>query len=477
MNTPKVSIIILNWNQLAYLKNCLQSLTENTSYPHYEVIVWDNGSTEKGTKEFLSTLPHKVFVSPDNLGFAKGNNEAAKQATGDLLLFLNNDILTHKNWLSPMVQLLLQHPDCGIVGSKLLYPDGKIQHIGVMFDWRGNSCHIFKKYPSTIKPAKISGEREAVTGASLLIRRNIFEKVKGFDEKYIHGSEDIDLCFAVREMGWKVMFCADSVLTHYEQVSLMVKGGRYKKKTTRHNIKLFQKKWRQKIDCFRLSNDFARLRPYDYYRNERRDIERLIPKGARFILDVGCGRGGLGKILKERDKNLIVWGVEINEEIAGEAQTNLDRVIVTDIEQKNDVFDNPIHFDSIIFADILEHLKDPWAVLKKFHHHCSPTGRIICSIPNIRHYKVLKDMVRDRWLYREDGILDKDHLRFFSLATIRNMLAIAGYEVEKIQGKKRASPLMKFLNWLSCNKLENFLIQQYLVVGRVRNDKKFPSET
>lgn len=473
MNDPKVSIIILNWNKLHYLKNCIRSIEDNTFYPEFEVIILDNGSTEKETKGFLSALRHKVIFSPQNLGFARGNNEAAQRAEGDLLLFLNNDTLVQKNWLQPMVRLLRQHPDCGIVGSKLLYPDGTIQHIGVMLDWRGNSRHIFKKYPADIKPAQISCEREAVTGASLLIRRDIFEKAGGFDERYIHGSEDIDLCFAVREMGWKVMFCADSVLTHFEQVSLKVKGSQYKKKTTRHNVKLFQKKWKNKLDDLRLSHDFSGLKSYDYYQNDRRDINRLIPPGARFILDVGCGRGTLGKVLREKIENVIVWGVEINEEIAREAEKNLDRVIVDNIEKENDFFDETTNFDCIIFADVLEHLQDPWAVLKRFHRHCSPQGRIICSIPNVRHYKIIKDLLRGRWLYREDDILDQSHLRFFTRATIRNMLGIAGFEVEKIELKKKGSPLMNFLNRLFCNKLDELLTHQYLVVAKVRDDKKY----
>src|SRR3990172_9604012 len=178
-SSPKVSVIILNWNKLEYLKNCIESIERNTGYPDYEVIIFDNGSEEPGTKEFLSAQNHRVVLSPKNLGFAKGNNEAAKGAAGELLLFLNNDTVVHKNWLEPMVRLMLEHPDCGIVGSKLLYPDGTIQHIGVMFDHRENRRHIFKKYPADIPQAKEVSEREAVTGACMLIRKAVFEKVGG----------------------------------------------------------------------------------------------------------------------------------------------------------------------------------------------------------------------------------------------------------------------------------------------------------
>ena len=465
-SSPKVSVIILNWNKLEYLKNCIESIERNTGYPDYEVIIFDNGSEEPGTKEFLSAQNHRVVLSPKNLGFAKGNNEASKGAAGELLLFLNNDTVVHKNWLEPMVRLMLEHPDCGIVGSKLLYPDGTIQHIGVMFDHRGNRRHIFKKYPADIPQAGEVSEREAVTGACMLIRKAVFEKAGGFDGRYMHGSEDIDLCLKVRETGLKALYCPESVITHFEQVSLKARGSRFKKKTTRYNNRLFQEKWGGKLDGFRLSGDFEGLKPYHYHTGSRSDIIGLIPPDAKFILDVGCAGGELGRGLKEKNGGLLVWGLEVNELAARGAEKNIDRVIVADIEKPGDLFDEPVSFDCIIFADVLEHLRDPWSVLKKFRRHLSPGGTIICSIPNIRHYKVIKDIFRDRWLYRDEGILDKEHLRFFSLATIKNLFAVSGYKIERIERNKKASPVMRFANRLLCNRLENFITQQYLVVCR-----------
>ncbi len=496
MMEPKVSIIILNWNKLEYLKQCIKSIEENTDYPNYEVIIFDNGSTEAGTKEFISSprtirksrwskfLPddnavvrgslnnkfnYKVIMSPANLGFAKGNNEGARIADGELLLFLNNDTIAHKDWLGAMVSLI-QQQGCGIVGSKLLYPDGTIQHIGVVFDYRGNRRHIFKKYPSDIPHAMEIRECEAVTGACMLIPKELFEKVGGFDEKYIQGSEDIDLCLKARSLGFKVMFCPQSILTHFEQVSLKEKGNRFKKKTTRHNNSLFMKKWGNKLDKFRLSNDFTGLKPYHYYHQSREEIIKLIPPWAKFILDVGCASGMLGKALKKKNPSLRVWGIEINKEIAKEAEKNSDRVFVTDVEKADTVFDEPVIFDCIIFADVLEHLRDPWSVLKRFHRYLSRNGRIVCSIPNIRHYKIIKEIVRDRWLYRDEGILDVEHLRFFSLATIKNLFAVSGYDIERIERNKKASGIMKFANKLFSNKLDNFLTQQYLIVCKKSND-------
>ncbi len=472
MKESLVSIIILNWNQLAYLKQCVDSLLQNTEYPKFEIIILDNGSVEPGTKEYLKNLPFQVILNSRNLGYAKGNNLAAKYARGEYLLFLNNDTLAQRNWLSPLLELMEERQDCGVAGSKLLYPDGTIQHIGVAFDWRGNRRHLYKKYPAHIPPAQMIRECEAVTGACLMIRKNLFNTLGGFDEKFINGSEDIDLCLRVRAKGYKVFFCPQSVLIHFEKTSLNTKGNFYKKWTTKLNNRRFNKKWGKQLDQFRLPDMNEGLRPIHYYNQERLDLLQLVPRQAKIILDVGCGRGLLGKALKSRDNSATIWGIEINPPAVQEAQAHLDNCLLVDLENLEEKIIPWPEFDCIIFADILEHLREPWKVLKKFSYHLRPHGKIICSLPNIRHYKVIKDILRNRWYYREEGILDESHLRFFSLATINRIMALGGYEIELIKRKKKASNFMKGLNYLFFNLLDDFLTQQYLIVARKRDEPK-----
>ena len=470
MKQPKVSIIILNWNKLDYSRNCIASIEGNTSYPNYEIILFDNGSSELGTEEFLSGVKRKVIRSPQNLGFAKGNNRAAAASDGDLLLFLNNDTVVHNNWLETMISMLHADPKCGIVGSRLLYPDNTIQHIRVAFDHRGNCVHPFKRYPADIPEALRPAECEAVTGACMLMRRETFSRVGGFDEGYLHGSEDIDLCLKVRTQGLKVMYCPDSVVTHYEQVSLKAKGPHFKKKTTRANRKLFIKRWGGNLDEFRLPNDFSGLKPYHGYDLVRIEIVRLVPVAAKFILHVGCRGGVLGRALKDEVSGRTVWGMESNREMAKDARRNLDRVIGDDIENAATLLSGDALFDCIICADVLENLKDPWTLLDKLLDHLAPDGRLVCSTHNIQYYKVIKDIIRDRWLYRAGGCMDRDHLRFFSLATIRNLFATSGYRILTIENKKLAGKLVKIINRLLSNKLDKFLTHQYLVVCARRKD-------
>ncbi|MEW6108845.1 MAG: bifunctional glycosyltransferase family 2 protein/class I SAM-dependent methyltransferase [Nitrospirota bacterium] len=464
MTNQKISIIILNWNKLEYLRNCIESLDENTDYPHFEIIIFDNGSTEPGTREYLSSLAHKVIFSKKNLGFAMGNNKAASETDADLLLFLNNDIVAHKNWLAPMVRLMEDYPDIGIAGSKLLYPDGSIQHIGTIFDHKGIAQNMFKRYPADIPEAVSERECEAVIGACMLIKRDIFLKTGGFDERYMNGFEDIDLCLKVRELGFRVFFCPDSVLTHFEKTTTDASGIKLKRKMTRHNQKVFLSTWKEKLDSFRLSKDLSGLKPYKYYNHVRKDILDLIPPGPHRILDVGCAHGALCKAMKDVGKASYVCGIELNETAVSRAGQHLDKVLIADIEKEATPFDGEEKFDYIILADILEHLRDPWNTLKKFTTYLSDSGRVICSIPNIRHHSMIKDILLDRWLYREAGVLDIDHIRFFSLSTAKDMFGVAGLNIEKIKRNKKANKFLRYINMLCLNKLADFLTIQYLFV-------------
>ena len=468
LNLPKVSIIILNWNKLDYLKRCVESAVKNTDYPNYEIIILDNASTEGGTKEYLTSLSYKVIFAPVNLGFAKGNNEVVKYASGEYLLLLNNDTIAKYDWLTPMIELTLNNPECGIVGGKLLYPDGTIQHIGVYLNYKGRRKHYFRKYPENIPEASKVRECEAVTAACLLIKKSIFEEVGGFDERYIQGVEDIDLCLKVRELGYKIFFCPQSILTRFEGTSWKDLGDkkwqRLKKKARKNNERLFYKKWGGKIDSMRLESQHSRFKPHDYFVRDFSTIVKLIPEGTKSILNVGCGKGVLGKALKVKGIKE-VWGIEIDPLLASEAVFFMDRVITGDIENII-IPERKNSFDCIVMTDVLEHLKDPWSAFKKLTEYLSEDGVMIASISNIRHYRVIKDIIKDRWFYCESGILDSSHLRFFGLSAIKHLFSVADLDIQKIERLKKAKGIMKILNLLTFGSLQELLTFQYLIVAK-----------
>lgn len=165
-------------------------------------------------------------------------------------------------------------------------------------------------------------------------------------------------------------------------------------------------------------------KPPGYFSQERLEILQRVPEGVNRVLDVGCGAGHLGKGLKERGVEEVV-GIEINQEAASEAKKYLDHVIVGDVEETILPFEEG-HFDAIIFADILEHLRNPKDVLDRYTRYLSDNGTIIASIPNVRNFEVINRLVGGRWTYQDSGIMDKDHLRFFTFKDMRDMLELSG---------------------------------------------------
>jgi len=207
---------------------------------------------------------------------------------------------------------------------------------------------------------------------------------------------------------------------------------------------------------------------YFHYTIPRADLAALIPEGTRRILDVGCGDGKTGPVLKERGFREIV-GIELDPRAAEMATRSYDRVIVGNVEEEMLPFPRG-YFDCILYGDILEHLVDPWKVLRGHREFLADEGSIVCSIPNIRYYKILKSLVlKGRWDYRPLGILDRTHLRFFTLKTIEDMLRETGFEIRTVVKEGYCSGFIKMVNRLLFNRLIDFLVVQYKIVATKRN--------
>ncbi|MCI0413975.1 glycosyltransferase [bacterium] len=223
----KVSIIVPSKDQLYFIKRCLESLMNLTEYRDYEIVIVDTGSLNKETWIYYEILlkSHRVRVikleTPFN--FSKACNLGARNVNGDFLLFLNNDTeVIHSDWLSSMVQWF-EIPEIAIVGPKLIYPDGKVQHAGVIVGLGGMAANLFRQSKDSISTLFGSDSwyrnLSAVTGACLLIRRDIFEKVNGFDEMFQFNYSDVDLCLRVREAGYRVLFTPHARMIHHEGVT------------------------------------------------------------------------------------------------------------------------------------------------------------------------------------------------------------------------------------------------------------------
>lgn len=203
----------------------------------------------------------------------------------------------------------------------------------------------------------------------------------------------------------------------------------------------------------------------DYYGLLRPEIVEMIPTGCKAVLDVGCGTGALGAYLKTKGV-LTAYGIELSHDAACNARKNLDVVIEGNIESADFPFPQA-RFDCIICADVLEHLVDPWAAVGKLKGLLTPDGMIVASIPNIGYHRIIRALIKGRWRYSDAGILDRTHLRFFTLQGVQELFALNGMELEKVYRKKDAGLNMKLLNMILGNSLRESLVFQYVVRARI----------
>lgn len=237
-----VSIIVLTFNNLKYSKQCIESLYQHTPISDFELILVDNASND-GTPAWITDLSKnnknvKYILNKENCNFAGGCNQGAKIVSGEYLLFLNNDTILTAGWLSLMVECFGRDSKIGIVGNKHLFPNSDIVwHCGGVIGSDFTPKHIYIGHTNKSPMVNKSREYSFVTGACLLIKKNIFENVGGFSESYKNSFEDVDLCFKVKELGYKIFYCCKSCIYHYGSIST----GRNDNNLTNYAI-LF-KKW------------------------------------------------------------------------------------------------------------------------------------------------------------------------------------------------------------------------------------------
>jgi GT2 family glycosyltransferase/glycosyltransferase involved in cell wall biosynthesis len=244
--TVEVSIIIPVHNQISFTRACLGSIQEQNDELSIEVIVVDDCSTD-ATAEEISRLPGLVYLqNATNEGFIAACNRGASIARGEYLVFLNNDTIVTKGWLANLRDTFLQEAQAGLVGSKLVYPDGRLQEAGGII-WRDASGWNRGKFEDPSKPEyNYLRQVDYCSAASIMVRQSTFKEVAGFDPKYAPAYyEDTDLAFKIAQRGLKVLYQPLSEVIHYEGVTSGTDTATGTKKHQTINREIFLSTWRQ----------------------------------------------------------------------------------------------------------------------------------------------------------------------------------------------------------------------------------------
>lgn len=247
---PLVSVLIPNRDQAQLLGRCLESLAQS-SYANYEVLILENGSTQEDTGVYYEQLSRKRQARVLNwtrpFNFAAINNFGAVHARGEVLLFLNNDVeALHPDWMEALVTHALR-PEIGAVGAKLLFADGSVQHAGVVLGMGGVAGHVHSRFPRDaagyLDRLRRVQNVAAVTGACLMTRREVFEQVGGFDERFVLAYNDVDYGMQVRALGYRVLWTPEAELYHLESKTRGYEDDPVKQARFRREFDLFRNKW------------------------------------------------------------------------------------------------------------------------------------------------------------------------------------------------------------------------------------------
>ncbi len=216
-----VSIVIPTIKQTTMVEDCVLAIKKNTQHVSYEIIVIDDGSS-KEIQDDLSRLSKKhgfsLILKDENEGFSKTCNRGIKEAKGDYIVLLNNDVMVEPDWLPPLVKAIEKDKSVGIVGSRLLYPDGKVQHAGIFFDATVETAfdHRYRYWNKDNYQVLQEKTVVGVTFALALIRIEVFKEIGYLDEDMFLSLEDVDFCLRARQAGFNIKYIPRSVAFHLE---------------------------------------------------------------------------------------------------------------------------------------------------------------------------------------------------------------------------------------------------------------------
>lgn len=429
--------IILHCHRNDDVSECIARIKENTSNVDYEIIVLENED-----ETFVFENQESVHVVPyiEKESFCYAINEGILTAKGDFVILLNSSVRVTPNWLEKMEQVLSSSVSIAAVGA---ISNHGLYYQQINIDYSGDDKEDINLFSQKIEleAKRMREERLKLDSFCVMLKRNILQKTGLLDERFISFQEGMDdLCFRIRLAGFKLMLCKNTFV-HYDL------SGKASFVKFQKDLAGFESKWGFHSEY------------HTYIRNE---MVGKIEKVPQRILEIGCACGATLLQCKNIFPSAQVYGVELNESAARIARLVGD-VQIGDVESGD--IDFPAEFfDCVLCPDVLEHLKNPSRILKKIANSLRPEGVVIASIPNVMHFSVIKELIEGNWTYRDSGILDSTHLRFFTLSEINKLFLGSGYRIIDVAAKFRGAQTeeeQSFLQQLKLlSKMDNQFFQQ-----------------
>ena len=310
--TPRVTIIIPTYGGVDYTLRCLASIAAAPPATPFEVLVADNATPGEDVLALERVSGLRFIRWPENMGFLRSCNAAAKLAKGDFLFFLNNDTEILPGAVDTLVELFDARPDAGLVGSKLIYPDGRLQEAGGIM-WRDGSAWNYGNLSDPQRPEfNYVREVDYISGAAIMLPRALWEEIGGFDEHFLPAyCEDSDLAFRLRAAGWKVLYQPRSAVIHHEGITHGTDTSQGVKAHQVINTQRLRERWRETLEREHLPNGERVLRARDRSLARRLTlvVDHYVPEpdrdaGSRTMLAFMDALLATGRVVKFLPSNL-----------------------------------------------------------------------------------------------------------------------------------------------------------------------------
>lgn len=453
------SIIILTYNQLNYTKLCIESIRKFTNRESYEIIIVDNNSSDDTVKWLESQEDLNVIYNKENKGFPAGCNQGIKISNGDNILLLNNDTIVTPNWLNNLETALYSSGDIGAVGS-ISNSCSNGQQIQVDYSDIEQLINFGAEFnvsnPSTWE------YRLKLIGYCYMVKKEVLDKIGLLDEIFTPGNyEDDDLSLRILSEGYKLILCKDTFVHHFGSVSFSNEGVKFSNVFYENRAKIHQK-WGFDTNCYeKVKSELINI------------IDEDVTKKIN-VLDIGCGIGASLLAINNKYRNANLYGIERLEAPAKVAK-GICNLIVGDVETLELPYENKF-FDYIILPDGLEYIINPEELMEKMKKYLKKDGYILSNIHNVMHVNVIRNLLNGRFKYETFGILNKSHLKFFTLTEIQELYAVTDYELVGLAATilPPAPPEETLIHSLCAlgneNLRQQYTISQYIVKVKNRLD-------